>query len=475
MIPLTLGEIADAVEASLGGGARPDAVVTGAVRTDSRAVAEGDLFVAVVGSVHDAHDFAASAVASGAVAVLASQPLEVPCIVVADTVVALGLLARAVLDRLEDVVVVAVTGSSGKTSVKDLLAQVLTSYGPTVSPRGSFNNEIGVPITALEVDRDTRVLLCEMGSRGPGHIRYLMTVAPPRIGVVLNVGSAHVGEFGSREITAQSKGELVEGLPDSAMGGVAVLNADDALVVGMRGRTQARVVTFGVTAEADIRAESIVLDELGRPSFTLRAGGNVAPVTLGLHGAHHVLNALAAAAVALTLGIDFGTVATALSRSRPASRWRMEVTETPSGVTVVNDAYNANPESVRAALQALVAMSGPTPSHPLRRTVAVLGEMRELGEASQAEHEDIGRTAVRLGIDRLVIVGTDAAGVPAAALARGAAGLRATIVPDVDAALALLREELSSGDVVLVKASRAAGLERVAMSLVESLSPGVGA
>ncbi len=471
MIPLTLAEVATAVDGRLGGGADAGSVVTGA-STDSREVSPGDLFVAVVGEHHDAHDFAPSAVAAGAVAVLSARELDVPCVVVGDTVVALGRLARAVLDRLPDVVVVGVTGSSGKTSTKDLLAQVLPDYGQTLAPQGSFNTEVGLPMTVLRLEPSTRVLVAEMGARGVGHVRYLCGIAPPRIGVVLNVGSAHVGEFGSRAAIAEAKGELVEALPAAADGGVAVLNADDPLVRLMRSRTSARVVTYGEDGDADVRADDVALDDSGRPSYDLVHGTGRARVSLALHGRHHVSNSLAVAAVALALGVGVDRVADALSRARPASRWRMEVVRTASGATVVNDAYNANPESVRAALEALVAMARPTATREARRAVAVLGEMRELGDTSVSEHEEVGRTVVRLGVARLVVVGDSA---DARALAAGAAGadpsgaaaVEIVRVAGVDEAVEHLAATIAPEDVVLVKASRGIGLERVVAGLLE--------
>ena len=467
MIALTLNEIAAAVEGRLAGGADPDAVALGA-STDSRSVAAFDLFVAVVGERHDAHDHAAEAIAAGAVAVLASRELDVPCVVVDDTVAALGRLARAVLQRLPGVVVVGVTGSSGKTSTKDLLAQVLPAYGRTLAPEGSFNTEVGLPMTALRLEARTRVLVAEMGARGVGHIRYLCGITPPRIGVVLNVGSAHVGEFGSREAIAQAKGELVECLPHAGDGGVAVLNADDPLGLAMRSRTAARVVTYGESVHADVRADDVVLDAEGRPSFDLCHFGRRARVSLGLHGRHHVSNSLAVAAVALALGLDLDEVADALSHARPASRWRMEVTRTASGATVVNDAYNANPESVRAALEALVAIGRSTADRGARRTIAVLGEMRELGGTSVAEHEGIGRSVVRLGVGRLVVVGdsADVAAIGDAALGEDPS-YDVVRVPDVDAAVEHLASTVEPDDVVLVKASRGVALERVVDGLLE--------
>jgi UDP-N-acetylmuramoyl-tripeptide--D-alanyl-D-alanine ligase len=325
-----------------------------------------------------------------------------------------------------------------------------------------------VPLTALGADRTTRHLVVEMGARGIGHIADLCQITPPQIGVVLNVGAAHAGEFGSREATARAKSELVAALPAAADGGVAVLNADDPLVAAMAGETGARVVAFGLGPEADVRAEDVRLDAAGRPTFVLRAGAlEPISVTLPLHGAHHVANALAAAAVALELGATPAAVAAALATARPRSRWRMEVVERPDGVTVVNDAYNANPDSVRAALAALAALAGS------RRSWAVLGEMLELGAASPAEHEQVGRLARRSGVTRVVVVGDGARAVHDGALDEGAVdGEGSQVVADVPAALDLLARELEPGDVVLVKASRGCGLEKVAEGLLGSAGVG---
>ena len=463
MIDLTVAEIAQIVGGTVGGGPG-DVLVTGHAAADSRTARPGDLFVAVPGERVDGHDFAAETVAAGAVAALVSRPVPVPHVLVDDTVVALGRLARHHVDRLVagGLVVVGVTGSSGKTSTKDLLAAVLEPLGTTVAPVGSLNTEIGVPLTALVADEGTRHLVVEMGARGVGHIAYLCEVTPPRIGVVLNVGAAHAGEFGSKEATARAKSELVAALPAAADGGVAVLNADDPLVAAMAGVTPARVVAFGLGPDAAVRAEQLRLDPLGRPSFLLRAGDlEPVQVTLPLHGAHHVGNALAAAAVALELGATPAGVAGALATATPRSRWRMEVVDRADGVTVVNDAYNANPDSVRAALAALVAMANG------RRTWAVLGEMAELGAASPAEHEQVGRLARRSGVTRLLVVGTGAHEVHSGALAEGAAdGEGSIVVADVPAALELLTAELRPGDLVLVKASRSSGLERLAEGLL---------
>ncbi|HET7406591.1 MAG TPA: UDP-N-acetylmuramoyl-tripeptide--D-alanyl-D-alanine ligase [Mycobacteriales bacterium] len=458
MIRLTLGELATLVDGRLAGAAA-DRTVTAPVTVDSREVTPGGLFAAYAGEHADGHDFAAAAVDAGAVAVLGTRAVEgAPTVVVADVTAALGSLARALLDRLPDLTVVGITGSAGKTTTKDLVAQVLGRLGPVIAPPGSFNNEIGLPLTVLRADETTRHLVLEYSARGVGHIRYLTGIAPPRVAAVLNVGSAHLGEFGSREAIAEAKGELVEALPAD---GVAVLSADDPLVAGMATRTRAPVTTFGEAATADVRADAVELDALARPRFRLHVDGDSADVALQLSGRHMVANALATAAVARRCGMPLGDVAQALSAARPASRWRMEVSDRPDGVTVINDAYNANPESARAAVDALVAIAGES-----RRSWAVLGLMAELGEAAAEAHRAVGDHAARAGVDRVVAVGQEAAGI------RTGAGPAAVLVDDVAAAVRLLRRELRPGDVVLVKASRAAGLERIAAALLADADDG---
>ncbi|MFE7562677.1 UDP-N-acetylmuramoyl-tripeptide--D-alanyl-D-alanine ligase [Kitasatospora sp. NPDC057500] len=460
MIALTLAEVAAAVGGTLAG-ADPDALVTAPVEVDSRKVRPGGLFAAFVGEHVDGHDYAATAVGAGAVAVLASRPVGVPAVLVDSVVDALGKLARTVVGR-SDAAVVALTGSAGKTSTKDLVAQLLERLGDTVYPPGSLNNEIGHPMTALRVEDATRHLVLEMGARHKGDIEYLTSITPPRIGLVLNVGTAHVGEFGSQEAIAEAKGELVEALPAD---GAAILNADDRLVRAMAARTRARVVFFGESAEAEVRALDVRLDSTGRPSFTLSTPAGSAPVQLRLYGEHHVSNALAAAAVAMELGMTVDDTAEALSQAGALSRWRMEVVDRADGVTVVNDAYNANPDSMRAALRALISMGGRGPER--RRTWAVLGEMRELGEDSLAEHDAIGRLAVRLDVTKLVAVGgREAACMELGARNEGSWGEESVLVSDADAAVELLRSQLRPGDVVLVKASRSVGLEKVAEALL---------
>ncbi|MFI1565974.1 UDP-N-acetylmuramoyl-tripeptide--D-alanyl-D-alanine ligase [Streptomyces sp. NPDC020490] len=466
MIALSLAEIAEVVGGQTHDIPDPSVLVTASVVRDSREVRPGSLFVAFVGERADGHDFARQVVEAGAVAVLGSRPVGVPAIVVDDVQAALGALARHVVRRL-GATLVALTGSAGKTSTKDLIAQVLRRKAPTVFTPGSLNNEIGLPLTALSATEETKFLVLEMGARGIGHIRYLTGLTPPRVGLVLNVGTAHIGEFGGREQIAQAKGELVESLPPADEGGTAILNADDPLVRAMASRTTAKVLFFGESDEADVRAENVRLTDSGQPAFRLRTPSGASDVTMRLYGEHHVSNALAAAAVAHELGMSAQEIATALSEADSLSRWRMEVTERPDGVTVVNDAYNANPESMRAALRALAAMGRG------RRTWAVLGKMAELGDEALAEHDAVGRLAVRLNVSKLVAVGgREASWLQLGAYNEGSWGEESVHVSDAQAAVDLLRSELRPGDVVLVKASRSVGLESVAQALLATGTEG---
>ncbi|CAA9383382.1 MAG: UDP-N-acetylmuramoyl-tripeptide--D-alanyl-D-alanine ligase [uncultured Nocardioides sp.] len=458
MIEMTLAEIATAVGGTLHG----DAVVTGPAFVDTRTPHVGGLFVAVAGERVDGHDFAGTALAAGAAAVLGTRPTEAPTVVVDDTVRALGRLSRHVLDRLDTTTVHALTGSQGKTGVKDYLAAVLAQDGPTIATEGNFNNEIGVPLTVLRATPGTGHLVVEMGARGIGHIAYLCELAPPDVAAVLNVGTAHIGEFGSQEAIARGKGEIVEALRPE---GTAVLNADDPLVAAMAGRTRARVLRFGRGGE--VSAEDVTHDELGRPTFRLVHGGRSAEVRLRQLGSHQVANALAAAGMALAVGLPLDDVARALGDAVPASRWRMELREQGDGLVVVNDAYNANPESVEAALDTLNVIS----RRSGRRTVAVLGEMLELGEGSVAGHRRVGHFAAASRLDVLVTVGDAAADIADAA--RGHRTWRGEAVPTASRAEALewLRHNVSAGDVVLVKASRGAALETVAEGLLAESVP----
>ncbi len=487
MIDLTVARIAEIVGGRLCDISPAEAEethVTGTVEFDSRAVTEGGLFLALPGARSDGHDFARAAVDAGAVAVLAARPVGVPAVVVppappadahagvlehdpdgsgAAVLAALAKLAAAVAAELTSrgLRIMGITGSSGKTSTKDLVAAVLQPLGRVVAPPGSFNNELGHPWTVLRAGEDTDFLVLEMSARHPGNIAALAAIARPSIAAVLNVGTAHLGEFGSREAIAQTKGELVEALSAS---GVAILNADDAAVAAMASRTTARVVTVGRAPAAQIRADDVVLDELARPGFTLHTPAGSVPIQLAVHGEHQVGNALSAAAVALECGASLQQVADALAGAAPASRHRMEVSTRSDGVTVINDAYNANPDSMRAGLRALAVMA----RNGGHRSWAVLGEMAELGEESIAEHDRIGRLAVRLDISRLVVVGTgrSMSAMHHGAVMEGSWGSESVMVADADAALELLRAELAPGDVVLVKASNSAGLAALAEALV---------
>ncbi len=445
MIPLSLAEVAAAVGGRLVD-ADPEARVTGSVEFDSRKIGAGGLFVAFPGEKADGHDFAAGAVAAGAVGAIGLRAVPgVPMILVADPRDAMGRLARAVVDRLPELTVVGLTGSSGKTTTKDMVAQLAAHRGPTVATAGSLNNELGHPYTALQADADTRYLVLEMGARKVGHIRYLSEIAPPRIGVVLNVGVAHLGEFGSQERIAEAKGELVEALPPD---GLAVLNADDHRVAAMASRTAARVIPVGEAASAEIRAVEVTLDGRGRASYTLVTPEGSAPVRLGISGRHQVGNTLAAAAVARALGTPLADLVDQLGDLRLVSTRRMDVFDRADGVTVIDDSYNANPASTASALRALTVMAAG------RRAVAVLGYMAELGDYERAGHEEVGRLAAELGVDLLVAVGSPAAPIHDGAVAVASWGGKSVRVTDQDEAIALLDGELRPGDVVLVKGSR---------------------
>ncbi|MGH3726674.1 MAG: UDP-N-acetylmuramoyl-tripeptide--D-alanyl-D-alanine ligase [Mycobacterium sp.] len=489
MIEMSIAEIAEIVGGRLDGITPEEARnmrVTGTVEFDSRQIGPGGLFLALPGARVDGHDHAVGAIAAGAVAVLAARPVGVPAIVVSPTGVArtevsalehdsdgsgaavlaaTAALATEVSRRLvaQGLRIVGVTGSSGKTSTKDLIAAVLTPLGEVVAPPGSFNNELGHPWTVLRATGSTKFLVLELSARRPGNIADLAAIAPPSIGVVLNVGTAHLGEFGSRQAIADTKGELPQSLSDD---GVAVLNVDDSAVSAMAAKTGARVVRTSVHNPADIWATDVTVDELARARFILNAGENSVSVQLAVHGEHQVGNALAAAAVALECGATLTQVASALEQAGPVSRRRMEVSTRADGVTVINDAYNANPDSMMAGLKALVSMA--RHGRQARRSWAVLGEMAELGPDAISEHDRIGRAAVRLDVSRLVVVGTGRSqrAMHAGAVMEGSWGSEAVLVDDPAAAATLLSDELAAGDVVLVKASQSAGLWVVADELL---------
>ncbi len=479
MIALTAAEIAAATGGVLRGAAatEPTRMVSGPVVVDSRDDVTGGLFVALPGEHADGHDYAAGAVDGGAALVLAARDVTgsdgqvLPSVVVSDVEKALGDLARVVLERLREASsepggaglrVVGITGSVGKTTTKDLLAQLCGSVGPTIAPVRSFNNEIGLPLTVLRADESTRFLVLEMGASGPGHLTYLTHIAPPDVAVVLIVGHAHLGGFGGIDAVAVAKSEIVQGLlPD----GVAVLNADDPRVSAMAALAPGDVVTFGAAPHATVGVRDVHLDRTGRATFTLVQRGateRTAPVSLRLVGEHHVHNALGATAAALAVGLDLDEVAAGLSAADALSPHRMHVVDRPDGVTVVDDSYNANPDSMRAALKALAVLAGRD-----RRSIAVLGEMLELGPEAREAHDAIGRLCVRLNIGLTIVVGDGARAIRDGANHEGSWGDEVVLADDLEVATAFLESELRPGDVVLVKSSYGSGLWKLGDALVE--------
>lgn len=474
MIALTLAEIAAATRGTLlldGTHVSPETEASGLSTTDSREVVPGSLFFAKPGEVTDGHLFAPQAVEAGAALVVVDHALElpVPQLLVEDVVVALGDLATEVIARVRALgllKIVGITGSNGKTTTKNLLRAVLEQVGPTIAPRASFNNEVGAPVTMLQVTEETQFLVAEMGASGIGEIARLVRMARPDVGVVLKVGLAHAGEFGGIEKTLQAKTEMVTDLLESD---VAVLNLDDPRVASMADKTVARVLWFGIDERAEVRATDIAADRRGT-SFTLhlpsRDGGEGVsrPVRFQVLGEHHVMNALAAAASAHVLDVDIDTIVDALQTVKTAERWRMEVMG-GSAVTVINDAYNASPDSMSAALKTLAQIA-----EPEGRTIAVLGEMSELGEFSGEEHDRIGLLAVRLGIDQLVIVGPAARRMHISAINEGSWDGESLYFDTQDAAFDHLKGALRPGDTVLVKSSNSAGLRFLGDRLGESFS-----
>jgi len=457
MIPFRLEELAELLDGRLvlPDGADAGAVVTGSVETDSRLIRPGSIFFALPGEVTDGHLFAADAVAAGASLVICRDDLGLaaPQIVVSDGLEALAQLAREVVARVHargELRVVGITGSNGKTTTKNLLRAILSAEGPTVAPEGSFNNQVGAPISMLRIDEGTRYLIVEMGASGTGEIARLVSIAKPDIGVVLKVGLAHAGEFGGIDATEAAKSEMVVDLPSSA---VAVLNVDDERVARMAQRTAARVVGFGLSSTAEVRGSDVVATARGT-AFTLEADGIRRPVQLRILGEHHVMNALAALTVARELGVDLDRAIAALGEVPRAERWRMELFTRDDGVVVINDAYNASPDSMAAALKTLAQLG----REEGRRTIAVLGEMAELGPYAQEEHDRIGRLAVRLDIRQLVVVGEGARHIHAGAGLEGSWDGESVLVSDIDAAYDVLRDQLRPGDIVLVKSSKSAGL-----------------
>lgn len=454
MIPMRADEVA-----ALTGGqldrVDPATIVRGPVVIDSREASAGSMFIALPGEHEDGHQFVSDAARRGAVLALTRSRCGEAAVIVDDVEKALGFLAGGLLRRVPAVNVCGVTGSSGKTSTKDLIAAVLREDGVTVAARGSYNNEIGLPLTVLQVDPGTAHLVLEYSARGQGHIRYLAGIAQPDVGVVLNVGQAHLGEFGSREAIADAKGELVEALPSA---GVAVLNIDDPLVASMARRTSARVLTYGEATAADIRIEGLTEDDDARPRFRLVTPAGSFDVALGVHGRHQASNAAAAAAVGLEAGLAAADVVAALASAGAQSPHRMDMRRRRDGLLVVDDAYNANPESVRAAIEALVRLARPRGG----QSWAVLGEMRELGAGSDTLHEGIGRELAAAGVDHLVVVGDEAAALGAGARSAADWSGSCTVFGTIEEAAAAVDAAAGPDDVVLVKASNALQLWRLA-------------
>jgi UDP-N-acetylmuramoyl-tripeptide--D-alanyl-D-alanine ligase len=483
MLDLTLTEIAEALQGELvitdaasRGGWTPETVVDGTVDTDSRLITHGDIFVAKRGEFDDGHRFVPSAVEAGAALVVVEHPFEVdvPQVVVADSVVALGHLATEVVRRVRasgDLKTVGITGSNGKTTTKNLLRAILERVGETVAPRDSFNNEVGAPLTMLKLTPTTRFLVAEMGASGKGEITRLIRMAKPDVGVVLTVGLAHAGEFGGIETTLATKTEMVQ---DLEPGDVAVLNRDDARVAGMAEKTKARVLWFGLGEDAAVRATDIDATADGT-SFVLHlpapdpaapdAAEESRPVRFAVLGEHHVMNALAAAAAAHTLGVPVDDIVAALETVTRAERWRMEVLGGSNGVRVINDAYNASPDSMAAALKTLAQIA-----RPEQRTIAVLGEMSELGPFSVEEHDRIGRMVVRLNIKKLYVVGEAARAIHLAAEHEGSWGNEAFFVETADEAYDLVTADLQADDLILVKSSNSAGLRFLGDRIAEAAS-----
>lgn len=470
MISLTLADLAGILRGSLrlAGSDDPETTVSGVVDTDSRVIGVGDVFVAKPGDTTDGHLFVEAAARAGAALAIVERPVEAPItqVVVADAVQALADLAREVVARVRAggrLRVVGITGSNGKTTTKNMLARVLADEGRTVAPRASFNNEVGAPLTMLRVDDDTRFLVSEFGASGPGEIARLAGLVEPDIGVVLMVGMAHAGGFGGIEATVVAKSELVRAVRP---GGVAVLNADDARVASMAAiaaEGDVAVRWFGTGAHADVRATDVEVDAAGT-RCVVTVGGESRPLRLRVLGSHHVMNALAAIATATQLGVSLADCVARLETIELAERWRMQ----PLGserVRIINDAYNASPDSMAAALRTLAQIAGPA-----ERTVAVLGPMSELGEFAGEEHDRIGELAVRLRIQRIVIVGTAARRMFLAAVGEGSWNDEAVFFETADEAFEYLVGELRDGDRVLVKSSNSAGLRFLGDRLGESFS-----
>jgi UDP-N-acetylmuramoyl-tripeptide--D-alanyl-D-alanine ligase len=468
MIPLTLEEISVAINAATLN-LDSNLKVNGKVVLDSRKVSPGDLFVAINGEKVDGHDFCHEAIKKGAIAVISSKELVgIPTLLVKEgnaasknvdqpTVIALGKLASYLLMKLPNIFKIAVTGSSGKTTTKDLLFDLGNLIGPTVAPVGSYNNEIGMPQTILECDEKTKVLILEMGAREVGNIKKLCQIAKPDTSILLNIGSAHIEIFGSRELILKTKSEIIECLNAED---VAVLNHEDETF--SKQKTKAKVVSFGLSG-ADVSAKNVVLNDKAQASYELEFEGKVSQVNLKLVGAHQVSNSLAAAAVFLKKGLDIDLVAKTLSNSVAKSKWRMQVEVNSKNVTVINDSYNANPESMKAAIRTLKQAGAD------KKTFIIVGEMLELGSDSKQMHEEVADLIQKLDVKKTLVVGNGAK-IVSDYLSNNAYKGRLEFCMDIDSAISKTKEMVEINDVVLVKASRAIGLERVANALMNDFS-----
>ncbi len=448
MIPLQAMKIAEIVGGRLHG---DDVTVTQASVINSRQAIAGSIFLAIKGENVDGHDFVEDALAHGAVLTLGSKAVPGPHIIVDDVIVAVGKLAHYVREQLPNLTVIGITGSQGKTTTKELLASVLSNIAQTVAPSGNFNNDLGMPVSLLECTEQTRYCVMEMGARHAGDIARLAAIAAPNIGVVLKVGSAHKGEFGSMEAIARTKWELISALAPSA---VAILGTYDDFTPKMASLHSGKSLFFGETSSCDIRAKDIEFRE-GRAHFDLVTPEGRTAVGLRIVGMHQVANALAVAAVATELGLTLDQIASGLSTAESGAKWRMQIIELPQ-LLLINDAYNASPESMVAALGTLALFAQERGGE----SWAFLGKMHELGESSQSDHADIGTLASELGIDHLVCVNAP----EYASSAENGSLTTIHLCASKDEAGAIARN-INEGDVVLVKASRSEKLEELAETI----------
>lgn len=447
---LTVSEIAEITGGTVVG-ADPSTTVSG-FDFDSRVQRSGAGFVALSDD-RDGHDYVSAALGQGASVCLVSRipdGVAGPLVLVDDPLRALGQIARFARSSMADTNVVAVAGSAGKTSTKDLIFSSVSRRFKSHSNSASFNNEFGLPVTILDAPEGTEVLVLEMGERFPGDLSYLSNIASPNVGVITHVGLAHSGNLGGRSGIIDVLSELVFALPND---GLTVLNSECSAMPILAERSAAPVLTVGYALDSDVQISNSSLDDQLRPSFSLLTPwGNLDSVRLELLGEHQVANAAMAAATALYLGASTDDVASGLS-STTAAHWRMELSHTAGGVAVLNDSYNASPNAMEAALKTFAQL-------PAGRRIAVLGAMHELGDESGAQHVRIGELAATLGFDEIVVVESEISEpLASAAEARGAKVRR---VASPDKAFSAIAESLESGDAVLLKASRVVGLELVA-------------